>query len=132
LDSAASRFIACIKAHDVGGLIELMSEDHVFVDSLGSRLSRPAIEQGWRQYFEMVPDYWIKIDRAISDGDTSVLIGSAGGTWVPPGGKQETENEWRTPAVWIANVRDGKISEWRVYCDNEPLREKMRGELHRH
>jgi len=37
-----------------------------------------------------------------------------------------SENKWETPAVWRALVRGETISEWRVYCDNEPIREKMR------
>lgn len=41
--------------HD--GLFSLMTRDHTFVDSLGNRHPRPAIEEGWKGHFDMVPDY---------------------------------------------------------------------------
>jgi hypothetical protein len=37
------------------------------------------------------------------------------------------ENRWETPAAWRAVVVDGLVAEWRVYTDNEPMRERMRG-----
>jgi ketosteroid isomerase-like protein len=122
----AKRFIERVNAHDVDGLVKLMTEDHTFVDSMGDKSARPAIEDGWRQYFEMVPDYWIRIDRTVSKGDTAILIGTARGTYVPKGGLSRPENRWETPAVWVAQVRGGKIAEWRIYSDNEPIRARMR------
>ncbi len=122
----ALRFVKRINAHDVEGLVALMTTGHVFVDSLGNKVSRPSIETGWKQYFEMVPDYWIRIDRTLSDKGTLILLGRAGGTFVPNGGEMRPDNKWETSAAWIAEIRRGKISEWRIYCDNEPIREKMR------
>jgi ketosteroid isomerase-like protein len=122
----ARRFVERINAHDVEGLIALMTADHTFVDSLGDRSTRPAIEKGWRQYFGMVPDYWIRIDRAFSHEDISILTGLAGGTYVSEGGVVRPENKWETPAVWVARVEGRKVAEWRIYSDNEPIREKMR------
>ena len=113
-------------AHDTQGLIALMSADHVLIDSLGNKVTRPAIETGWAAYFAMVPDYWIRIDRAMAEGEVVALFGSAGGTYVPKGGEPKPENRWDTPAAWFATVREGKISQWRVYCDNEPIRERIR------
>jgi SnoaL-like domain len=122
----ALRFVEEINAHKVDGLVGLMTTDHVFIDSLGNKVSRPEIETGWKQYFEMVPDYWIQIERTFSEKDTSILLGKAGGTFVPNGEKMRAENKWETPGVWLAEIRNEKVSEWRVYCDNEPIREKMR------
>jgi hypothetical protein len=74
----------------------------------------------------MVPDYWIKVDHIVSEGNTIILCGSAGGTFVPKSGMMKPENKWETPAVWRALVKEGRVAEWRIYCDNEPIREKMR------
>jgi hypothetical protein len=30
------------------------------------------------------------------------------------------------PSVWRALVKEGRVAQWHVYCDNEPIREKMR------
>jgi len=122
----AQRFVKAINGHDVDGLTKLMSSDHVFIDSLGNRLPASAMRAGWQQYFTMVPDYWIKIDQIVSEGNAVILCGSAGGTFVPKGGMVRPENKWETPAVWRALVKEGRVAEWRVYCDNEPIRERMR------
>lgn len=74
----------------------------------------------------MVPDYWIRVDRAFSDGDMAILVGRAGGTYVPTGGTPKSENRWETPAVWMARIEGQKVAEWRIYSDNEPIRDKMR------
>jgi hypothetical protein len=36
------------------------------------------------------------------------------------------ENRWETPAAWRAVVEGVLVAEWRVYTDNEPMRERMR------
>ncbi len=74
----------------------------------------------------MVPDYWIKVDQIVSEGNVIILCGSAEGTFVPKGRMMKPENKWETPAVFRALVKEGKVAEWRVYCDNKPIREKMR------
>jgi len=38
----------------------------------------------------------------------------------------KVENRWETPAAWRVVVEDGLVAEWRVYSDNEPMRERMR------
>ena len=122
----ALRFVGRIKAHDKEGLVALMTPSHTFIDSLGGKSTRPGIEDGWTEYFKMVPDYWVKIDRAFSDGDFAILIGRAGGTYVSKGGTPRAENRWETPAIWTARIEGQKVAEWRIYSDNEPIREKMR------
>jgi ketosteroid isomerase-like protein len=126
IPEVAREFAARINAHDTRGIISLMSPDHVLIDSLGNRFTRPGIETGWAAYFTMVPDYWIKIDRALIEADAVVFFGSAGGTYIHKDGVLTLENKWETPAAWLVTVRDGRVSEWRIYCDNEPIREKMR------
>jgi hypothetical protein len=126
ISQIANELVRSINAHNVEDIVALMSSDHVFIDSLGNRSTRPAIDAGWRQYFAIVPDYWIKVDQAITHENVVVLIGAAGGTYVPKGGRMTAANKWTTPAVWRALIKDGKVSEWRIYSDNEPIREKMR------
>ncbi len=120
------RFVDRINAHDVDGLVSLMSADHMFTDSLGDKVARPAIETGWREYFTTVPDYWVRVDRVFVDEPTLILLGAAGGTYVPNGEAMRPENKWETPAVWRAVIRDGEVSEWQIFADNEPIRAKMR------
>jgi hypothetical protein len=53
------------------------------------------------------------------------MVGVAQGTYSADGTLRE-ENRWKTPAAVRAMVENDLIAEWRVYADNERLREKMR------
>ena len=110
------QWLAAINGHDVLALTALMAVDHVFVDSLGNRVNgAKSMEAGWRGYFAMCPDYWIRADHVMSEGDTMLVAGEAGGT---------IDGEaWRTPAAWKAVIRDGSVVEWRVFADNKPVYE---------
>jgi len=70
----AKEFVKAINAHDADGLTKLMSNDHVFVDSLGNRFPASAMRSGWQEYFTMVPDYWIKVDQIVSEGNAVRLL----------------------------------------------------------
>jgi hypothetical protein len=72
----------------------------------------------------MVPDYSIAIDETYGDGSVVVMLGVAHGTYTADGNLRD-ENRWQTPAAFRAFIEDGKVAEWRVYCDNEPMRQKM-------
>ena len=119
-------FIDQINVHDVDGLSVLLTPDHRFIDSLGSVVvGRETMREGWRQYFQMVPDYHIEITRSFTDDGEVALLGSAGGTYAR-NMQMKPADAWQTPAAWHAVVRDGLIAEWQVYADNEPIRQRMR------
>jgi len=111
-----TQWLAAINGHDVSALAALMAAGHVFVDSLGNRVEgAKAMEAGWRGYFAMCPDYWIRADLAMAEGETVLAAGEAGGTI--------DGEKWRIPAAWKAVIRDGRIAEWRVFADNKPVYE---------
>jgi SnoaL-like protein len=57
-EATLKKFVARINAHDPSGIIALCTADHVFIDSLGSKLSgHKQLEQGWSGYFSLFPDY---------------------------------------------------------------------------
>jgi ketosteroid isomerase-like protein len=118
------QFVNAINSHNVKSLTALMTADHVFVDGLGNRAqSAASMEAGWRGYFGMCPDYWIRTDDVIAEGATVLAVGEAGGT--------VDGISWRTPAAWKAAIRSGKVAEWRVFADNEPVREILARRLPR-
>jgi hypothetical protein len=53
------------------------------------------------------------------------MLGVAEGTYAP-NGKLTQENRWKTPAVFRALVDSGLVAEWRVYADNEPIRNRIK------
>jgi ketosteroid isomerase-like protein len=52
----AVRFNECINRRDLGGLAELMTEDHAFTDTVGEIVAgKPACLDAWRGFFEQFP-----------------------------------------------------------------------------
>ena len=110
------QFVAAINQQNVAAIAELLTQDHLFVDALGNTVrDAGSMETGWRGYFTMCPDYSIRVDYVMSDGQTVLAAGEAGGTI--------DATAWRTPAAWKAVVSEGAVAEWRVFADNKPVYE---------
>ena len=119
------RFIKAINAHDLDAIHALLTENHQFIDSLGTVFKgRDAMRVGWSHYFRMVPDYTIHVDQSLESGPRVVLLGSAGGTYTTDGTLRE-EGRWSTPAAWSAVVEAEQIALWQIYADNDPIRRRM-------
>jgi len=119
-------FVAAINSADVERLCALLSVDHQFVDGLGNRVrGREALRKAWRGYFAWFPDYRVSVEESFSRGESVALFGRAEGTYAVEG-QLRPEHHWVVPAAWKAIVRDGLITEWRVYADNQPARTLMR------
>ena len=124
-ESVAHAFVRAINRGDVAALTALMTDEHRFVDSLGNVVQgRDVMRTGWIGYFKMVPDYAIAVEETYSDGPTVVMLGLAQGTYAPDG-MLSVANHWEIPVALRALVEDGRVVEWRVYCDNEPMRQRM-------
>lgn len=120
-------FLGRINAHDVDGLCALMTEDHVFVDSDGTRVaSRETMGTGWTTYFQWFPDYRISPEEILNGGRVVAVFGTARGTYAG-NGRQEERQPWQIPAAWKAVVRRGRVAEWHVYANVEPVRKQMEG-----
>jgi ketosteroid isomerase-like protein/thiol-disulfide isomerase/thioredoxin len=121
-ESVARAFADAISRQNTDDLAALMTEDHVFIDSLGNRVQgREAMRKAWIGYFGMVPDYTITIHETCSADGTIVMVGTAQGT-LAVDGQILPENFWQTPAAWRAEIRGAQVSSWQVYADNEPIR----------
>jgi ketosteroid isomerase-like protein len=107
-----------INQRDADKLAELMTEDHVFIDSLGNAVhGREKMRAGWRGYFAFCPDYWVSHEEIFANGNLVAVFGAAGGT-IAENGKLPPENKWRTSAAWLAVTENSLVKEWRVYADN--------------
>jgi len=125
-DDLVLRFIGAINRHAGDDIAALLTDDHLFIDSLGVEVSgRDAMRRGWAAYFSMVPDYTIEAVQTLSAGDTVVVIGTATGSY-SPGGAPLAEDRWSMPAAWRAVVKGDRIAVWQVFADNEPIRRLMR------
>jgi ketosteroid isomerase-like protein len=118
-------FLDRVNQRDADKLAELMTEDHVFIDSLGQSVrGREKMRAGWRSYYAFCPDYSVSHEEIFQSEDVVAVFGSAGGT-IAAQGKLPPENKWRTPAAWLAVVEKGMVKEWRVYADNKPVYDIM-------
>ena len=121
----AMAFVAKINEHDVDGLVALMTTDHVFIDGLENTFrGADQMRQGWKGYFAMFPDYAVEVTEELDRGNLVAMFGKARGTFAVSG-KLPRENSWEIVAAWKAVVKDGRVAEWRVYCDNDPARKIM-------
>jgi uncharacterized protein (TIGR02246 family) len=124
-EAVAQAFVRAVNRQDVEALAELMTKEHRFVDSLGNVFEgRERMRAGWKSYFDMVPDYTIAVEETYCDGPVVVMLGVAQGTYAR-GGQIAPENRWKAPAAFRAFVDEDKVAEWRVYADNEPIRQLM-------
>jgi len=114
-------FMDRINHRDADKLAEAMTEDHVFIDSLGQSVrGREKMRAAWRGYYALCPDYWVAHEEILQNADVVAVFGAAGGT-IAANGVLPAENQWRTPAAWLAIVENGLVKEWRVYADNKPV-----------
>ena len=115
-----------INSRNVDAIAGLLTEDSVFIDSLGQTIQGAGnLRAAWNGYFKMVPDYSISHSEIFSNGDTVAMFGTAQGTFAR-GAEVKKEDFWKTPASWRAVVKGAKITIWQVFADNEPIRAIMR------
>jgi uncharacterized protein (TIGR02246 family) len=114
-EATALAFVDAINAGDLDALVELMTEDHAFIDDDGNeQRGRDTMRWAWRSYFESFPEYQIHTERVVTLGNTVVLIGRTTGSHIAP------EVEALETVIWAALVDGGRVREWHIlYTDNE-------------
>jgi ketosteroid isomerase-like protein len=124
-DRVAIRFVNEINRHDVSALTEMMAPDVRFVDGLGQEVrGKERVREAWSSYFAQFPDYRISIREHLVLGQVVGLFGTASGTAGASSSPGE-RSRWSLPAAWRAIVREGRVAEWQVYADNEPVWKAM-------
>ncbi len=116
-------FIDAINDHDVDKIYDLMPDDHIFIDGSGGKHEgKNDMKDGWKNYYNMFPDYRLEITDIIESNSVIGLFGYASGTYNLNNGMTK-DNFWKTPAAWKAIVENQKIKLWQVYCDYTKLME---------
>lgn len=117
------RFITAINNQNLDSIAGLLSDDHNFTDSLGNVFrGKEIMIKGWKNYFQLFPDYKIDLGEVYSNENKVVFIGKASGTY-KLGEDSSSRNHWEINAAWRALVVDNKIKEWQVFGDNKPVYE---------
>jgi hypothetical protein len=115
------RFVKAINDHDVNEVVNLMSEDHIFIDGMDHKsVGKKVMKQAWEGYYELFPDYQIEISDITENESIVGLFGYVNATY-----KNLTNdlssNFWRITASWKAIVENSKVKHWQVYCDYTDL-----------
>jgi ketosteroid isomerase-like protein len=119
-------FIESINSANTDRLYDLMSNDHVFIDSRGnSMVGNGNMKKAWTGYFDLFPDYKIEITDTLQNDSIIVLLGNASGTYKTNNKNADNNNHWKVPASWKAIVVDEKIKLCQVYADNSLVIEIM-------
>jgi ketosteroid isomerase-like protein len=116
-ESVVVRFNEGINGRDLGVLARLMTDDHVFIDSVGGSVDgrQPCLD-AWRGFFGAYPDYRNEFE--------SMVLASSGMVAVT-GRSVCSEPALDGPALWTAKIREGRVCEWRVYEDTPETRARI-------
>ena len=110
------QFNRYINARDLDGLASLMTDDHIFIDSANDvHEGKESMIAGWTEFFQSYPDYQNIFEAVYFRGESVIMRGYSTCSFEPLDG----------PAIWSAKVRDGLLSEWRVYLDTEANRSRL-------
>jgi len=119
-------FIESINNANTDKLYDLMSNDHVFIDSRGNSIvGNDNMKNAWIGYLDLFPDYKIEITDTLQNDSIIVLLGYASGTYKTKNKNVGNNNYWKVPASWKAIVVDKRIKLWQVYADNSVAIEIM-------
>ncbi len=115
--SIVLEYINCVNAGDSERLAALQTEDFTFVDMAGNRFVG---RDGWESYFTEFPEYRIHVKQILLSGDGVAIIGKTTGSHLDP------KIEVLETVLWIAEVRNGLVSFWRIYSDLTETKEILR------
>ena len=81
-----------------------------------SRIRTREDDRWLERVFLMFPDYTIRVETIVGQGELVAVFGSASGTY---NGKRGLvpENKFEMPAAWRGVVQNGKVKRWQVYAD---------------
>jgi ketosteroid isomerase-like protein len=117
VEDVAKRFNACINRRDLAGLGTFMTEDHAFTDTENATVpGKAACVEAWRGFFAAFPDYRNTFEHISSRGNLAIAVGYS---------TCETK-ALDGPALWTAEVHDGRVAHWRVYHDTPKVRAELR------
>lgn len=110
-------FNRAINARDLDGLLALMTEDHQFID-IQEHVAhgRDTMKAAWGGFFASFHDYRNVFETLTSREDRVIVLGRSVCSVADLAG----------PAIWTVRVRGDKVSEWRVYADDEKSRRSLR------
>jgi hypothetical protein len=111
----AMHFHDCINNADIEGLSELMTDDHIFIDIVNTKIEGKSnvISIAWTPFFRFFSNYRNVIEKVSVKNKTVIMHGYS---------VCSDERLNNLHVVWVAEVVDNKVSLWNIYSDNEDNR----------
>jgi hypothetical protein len=117
--AAVVGFIDCINRGDVAGLTTLMTEDHELLVLDEPRVrGRDANAAAWKGYATSFPEYVIYPHQITERNGRVAVLGHTTGSHL---GLPDDE-EVQLLVIWVAEVRHGALSLWRILDDSPAAR----------
>jgi ketosteroid isomerase-like protein len=111
-----SRFNDHINSHDIDALAAAMTERHTFVDSIGRVVAgREKCLAAWQGFFAAFSDYRNVFEHIEVRGPDAVIAGRS----------VCSDARLNGPALWRAQVEDGRVAWWQVFDDTTENRDKL-------
>lgn len=113
------KFNDYINDHDIDGLEALMSDDHIFIDSVdNSTIGKANCISAWKGFFEHFPDYNNVFNSVLRTDNLVIILGYS---------TCSSDTRLEGPVIWTAKFSssDKKVMEWRVYDDTEENRRQL-------
>lgn len=106
----ALQFNDCINNKELEGLLNLMTDDHTFIDSADNRFNgKPTCKIAWTSFFDAFPDYQNVFEIVTSKDATAIMQGYS----------VCSDKRLEGRGIWAAKIVNDKIMEWRIYLDTE-------------
>ncbi|MDR3118742.1 MAG: hypothetical protein LBU44_04895 [Mediterranea sp.] len=114
--SIALQFNEYITNADLNGLSNLMTGDHIFIDTSNNRIKGKDnnIVQAWQPFFDLYPGYRNIFENIVVRGSTVIMQGYS-----------ICSNEIlnNIHAIWVAEIIKNKVGSWHIYADTKANRE---------
>ncbi len=111
------QFNDCINKRHLRKLVNLMTDDHIFIDKEGTQIKgKQACEKAWNAFFNLFADYKNIFESIICHDDIVIMQGQS----------LCSDKRLDGKAIWTAKISNNKISEWRVYNDTPELRQALK------
>lgn len=109
------KFNECINFRNIKKIAKYMHEDYRFIDSAGNIKTGKAVGlEDWKSFFSQFPDYRNIFEHMREKKGFVIVVG-----------RSECSVEGLNgPAIWVAQVVDNTIKEWRVFEDTPEVRKK--------
>ncbi len=100
-----NKFNKFINSQNIEGLSELMTDDHIFIDSENNIVrSKENCLKAWNKFFKLFPDYK-NVFVSMMEKESIILI---------EGYSSCSDAKLNGQAIWSVKIINDKIAEWRV------------------